>query len=104
MDRVLKRVLITGITGSGGSYLADYIVEKHPRVEVHGIARWHSTTGEDNLKKSRDKLHVHECDLADVSSIFTALRKARPEAIFHLASYANVKAAFATPLAVIQNN
>jgi len=23
-------ILITGITGSGGSYLADYILENHP--------------------------------------------------------------------------
>ena len=32
--REFKRVLITGITGSGGSYLADYIIDKKPEVEV----------------------------------------------------------------------
>ena len=28
MDRVFKRCLITGIAGSGGSYLAEYILKK----------------------------------------------------------------------------
>ena len=42
--RTIKRVLITGIGGSGGSYLAEHIVDHHPEVEVHGLARWHSAT------------------------------------------------------------
>ena len=42
--RQFERVIITGAGGSGGSYLAEYIVEHHPEVEVHGLARWHSTT------------------------------------------------------------
>lgn len=29
-----EKVLITGITGSGGSYLAEYILKHHPDVEV----------------------------------------------------------------------
>ena len=53
---VLKKVLITGIAGSGGSYLAEYIVENHPDVEVHGIARWHSTTAFQNLSSIQDKI------------------------------------------------
>lgn len=39
-----SRVLITGVRGSAGSYLAEYIVHHHPSVEVHGVAQWHSTT------------------------------------------------------------
>ena len=45
----IKSALITGIGGSGGSYLAEYIVEHHPDVKVHGFARWHSST-QDNLQ------------------------------------------------------
>ncbi len=48
-EKEIKKVLITGITGSGGSYLAEYVVNNHPNVEVHGIARWHSTTTSRNL-------------------------------------------------------
>ncbi len=102
--RKIKRVLITGISGSGGSYLAEFIVENHPEVELHGLGRWHSTTVTDNLKAVKNKLTLHECDLLDFSSILRVLEKSKPDAIFHLASHANVRASFETPLSVINNN
>ena len=104
MDAPFATCLITGITGSGGSYLADHIVEHQPQAAVHGIARWHSTTGATNLTHVRDRVTIHECDLTDLSSVFRALSKVRPDAIFHIASHANVWAGFKTPLSVIQNN
>ncbi len=100
----IKRALITGMTGSGGSYLAEYIVQNHPDVEVHGLGRWHSTSTADNLSEIRPRVTVHECDLMDFSSVLAALEKARPDAIFHLAAHANVRASFQTPLAVMNNN
>ncbi|HUC92006.1 MAG TPA: GDP-mannose 4,6-dehydratase [Paenibacillus sp.] len=100
----IRKVLITGIAGSGGSYLAEYIVNNHPEVEVHGVSRWHSTTTSDNLQDVRDQVIMHECDLTDFSSILTVLKNVRPDAIFHLASHANVRTSFATPLSVLNNN
>ncbi|HLC31671.1 MAG TPA: GDP-mannose 4,6-dehydratase [Candidatus Nanoarchaeia archaeon] len=100
----IKKVLITGITGSGGSYLAEYIVNNYPEVEVHGASRWHSTGTNKNVSHFIHKLKMHECDLTDFSSIFSLLTEVKPDAIFHIASYANVRAAFITPLAVLQNN
>ena len=103
-DPQIKRALITGISGSGGSYLAEYIVQHHPEVEVHGLSRWHSTTTSDNLRAIRDRVTVHECDLADLGSVIEALQKIKPDAIFNLASHANVRASFITPNAVLSNN
>ena len=34
MNRVFKRCLITGIAGSGGSYLAEYILKISPRTKI----------------------------------------------------------------------
>ena len=102
--RKFKKVLITGISGSGGSYLAEYICNKKPNVSVHGISRWHVTSTNKNLIKVMNKINVHECDLQDYSSIFNVLKKVKPDAIFHLASHANVRASFDTPLSVMQNN
>ena len=104
VDVNIKRVLITGIAGSGGSYLAEYIVQNHPDVEVHGIGRWHSTSNVDNLSNIRSSVTVHECDLMDFSSILYALERSRPDVIFHLAAHANVRASFQTPLSVLNNN
>lgn len=103
-ERHIKKVIITGIAGSGGSYLAEYIVNNHPGVEVHGISRWHSTSTSQNLENVINKVHVHECDLTDLSSVVRTLKEVKPDAIFHLASYANVRASFITPLSVLNNN
>ncbi len=97
------RVLITGIRGSAGSYLAEYIVHHHPSIEVHGLARWHSTTT-DNLSSVSATVRVHESDLLDFGSVLAVLQEVRPDAIFHLASHANVRASFITPHTVLSNN
>ncbi len=103
-ERNFKSVLITGITGSGGSYLAEYILNVQNNISVHGISRWHSTSTQNNLKNIKDKVHVHECDLLDFSSIARVLKDVNPDVIFHLASHANVKAGFINPLSVLENN
>jgi len=100
----IKSVLITGIAGSGGSYLAEHILHNHPEVQVHGIVRWHSTTSSKNLSDILSKVQTHECDLNDFSSTFSVLKRVNPDVIFHLASHANVRAGFITPLSVINNN
>jgi GDP-4-dehydro-6-deoxy-D-mannose reductase len=100
----VKRVLITGVAGSGGSYLAEYIAENHPHVSIHGISRWHSVTSMQNLEGVKDRVSLYECDLMDMSSVFRVLEKVQPDVIFHLASHANVRAGFTTPLSVLNNN
>lgn len=99
----IHSVLITGISGSGGSYLAEYIVHNKPGVQVHGISRWHSSTV-DNLGDIRNSVTVHEADLMDMGSIMVVLQKVKPDAIFHLAAHANVRASFITPTSVLSNN
>jgi GDP-mannose 4,6-dehydratase len=103
-DRTFRTALVTGIGGSGGSYLADYIIEQQPAVAVHGIARWHSTSSPDNLARAGNRATVHECDLTDFSSVLRVIRDVKPDVIFHIASHANVWAGFKTPLAVLHNN
>lgn len=97
-------ILITGITGSGGSYLAEYILENHPECKVYGIHRWHSTGTLINIEHIKNKIEIIECDLLDLSSIIRSLKIIKPNRIFHLASFANVRKCFDTPLAVINNN
>lgn len=101
--RKFKTVLITGISGAGGSFLAEYIINSHPNVEVHGISRWHSATF-DNLRNIRNKITMHEADLTDMASVIEVLQKANPDAIFNFAAYANVLTSFKTPSAVMYNN
>jgi GDPmannose 4,6-dehydratase/GDP-4-dehydro-6-deoxy-D-mannose reductase len=99
----IQRVLITGISGSGGSYLAEFVARHHPHVAIHGLSRWHSAQ-RDNLSGVRSQVALHEADLNDLSSVIVAIREARPDAVFHLASHANVRASFTTPASVLANN
>ncbi len=99
-----SRALITGISGSGGSFLAEYISSSFPQVEVHGISRWHSAASNRNLESVIGSVKMHECDLCDFSSTFSVLKQVLPDVIFHIAAHANVRASFITPLSVTQNN
>ena len=98
----ITKVLITGIAGSGGSHLAEYIANNHPEVEIHGLAYSRSTRL--NLKILENKIVRHEADLMDFGSVFSVLDKVRPDAIFHLAAFANVRASFLTPNTFLSNN
>lgn len=98
----ITKILITGIAGSAGSYLAEYICNHQPDVEVHGIAGFR--TARDNLEGIADKVTVHDADLMDFGSLIPILEKVNPDAIYHLAAYANVRASFTTPSTVLRNN
>ena len=49
INRKFKKCLITGITGSGGSYLAEHILSKNNKIKIFGIYR---SAGNKNLLKS----------------------------------------------------
>ena len=99
----IKKILITGIAGSGGSYLAEYIEDNHKNIEIHGLSRWHSTT-QNNLINSKKQINIHEADLNDLGSVYQVINNVKPDGIFHLAAHANVRASFTTPNTVLANN
>ena len=67
----ISKVLITGIAGSGGSYLAEYICKNHSHVKIHGLAYSRSTRK--NLEGILNKVIPHEADLMDFGSVFSVL-------------------------------
>jgi GDP-4-dehydro-6-deoxy-D-mannose reductase len=92
------RSLVTGALGSGGSYMAEYLLSIGD--EVHGLARWHTSP----YWKDKPPFAVHECDLTDAMSVYRAMERVRPDVIYHLASHANVRASFDNPRSVLLNN
>lgn len=102
------KCLITGINGSGASYLTEFLTTI-PNVEIQGITRWHTdrsriTGGYSNLEKSQTKIKLFECDLTDLSSVIRTLELTNPDVIFHMASHANVKLCFVNPISIFNNN
>jgi GDP-4-dehydro-6-deoxy-D-mannose reductase len=89
------RVLITGITGFAGSHLAEYILARHPDVEIFGIVRWRSRM--ENILTIRDKVELCEADLKDMVSLQGCLAHVRPDRIFHLAAQSFVPTSWKCP-------
>lgn len=102
--RKIKKVLITGIAGSGGSYMAEYLCHHEPEVEVHGIYRRRNHPEISNLEAVKDRVCLHDCDLMDAQKVLEVVADVRPEGIFHLASNADVKFSFVEPQTVLANN
>lgn len=96
------RVLITGITGMVGSHLADYIIEHHQDTEIYGLIRWRSPI--DNIRHIKDKLKLLCGELRDLNSLIVALRKCRPDWIFHLAAQSYVATSFDAPADTLHTN
>ncbi len=122
------RVLITGITGMAGSFLAEYLVDHHPDIEVFGTFRWRSKL--DNLVGLRErgklnaldegqrvtdekilrrfvqpgKVTLVDCELQDANAVRYAIHSVRPDRIFHLAAQSFVPTSWTAPAATLQNN
>lgn len=98
----IKRVLITGITGFVGSYLAEYILNNSQNVKVIGLIRWRSPLI--NLKGILSKITLSYGDLLDLPSLHKTLVKYQPDIIFHLAAQSYVDFSFVAPIATLETN
>src|SRR3979490_2520503 len=111
-----------------GSFLAEYLADQHPDVEVFGTFRWRSKL--DNLQdlRNRGKLNVLDegqritdqpslrrfvrpgqvtvidCELQDGSAARGVIRAVKPDKIFHLAAQSFVPTSWTAPAATLTNN
>jgi UDP-glucose 4-epimerase len=86
--------LVTGGAGFIGSHLVEALLERGDQVRVLDDF---STGSWDNLETVRDHIEVIEGDIADSSTVRTAMRGA--EIVFHQAALASVPRSVANPLA-----
>lgn len=102
MDNLIKKGLITGITGQDGSYLAELLLKK--KYQVHGIIRRASTFNthridhifQDPHEKKR-QLTLHYGDLADANTIRRLIHEIQPDEIYNLAAQSHVRVSFDIP-------
>lgn len=99
---ILKKALITGITGQDGSYLTELLLDKG--YEVHGIIRRHSTINTkriDHLFENKEignkRLFLHYGDLTDSSNLNRIIEKVQPDEIYNLAAQSHVQVSFEVP-------
>ncbi|MSR76849.1 MAG: GDP-mannose 4,6-dehydratase [Candidatus Omnitrophica bacterium] len=91
-----KNVLITGITGQDGSYLAEFLLGKGYR--VYGMVRRSSTENFERIEHIKDRIELVEADLLDQLSMIHILKRIRPREVYNLASQSYVPTSFEQPL------
>ena len=79
-----QRVLITGVAGQDGSYLAELLAAEG--VELHGIGRRSAGGDSPNLDAVRGSLTLHAADLRERGTLRAVIASAEPDEIYHLAA------------------
>ncbi len=92
----LPVVLITGVTGQDGSYLADFLLSQGYR--VFGTVRRNSTENFERIEHIKNRIELVEVDLLDQMSILTALKKVRPREVYNLAAQSFVPTSWEQPI------
>ena len=90
-----KRALITGIGGQDGSLLAELLLDQD--YEVYGIVR-RTGASYPNLHAIRERIDLVEADLNDQLALVRALRTAKPQEVYNLASVSFVPASWEQPV------
>jgi GDPmannose 4,6-dehydratase len=101
-----KTVLITGITGQDGSYLAEFLLKKN--YEVHGLVR--RVASEDKthrlwrLRNILNKINLHAASLESYASIVKLIIKIKPAEIYHLGAQSYIDYAFQDEFSTLNTN
>ena len=95
----MKNVLIIGVSGQDGSYLAEYLLRNH--FIVHGVIRHSSSMKSrsriDHLKNNK-KFFLHYGDITDYGSISDIIIKTKPKIIYNLAAQSHVQISNLLPI------
>jgi GDPmannose 4,6-dehydratase len=96
------RVLITGVTGQDGSYLAELLLEKG--YEVFGMVRRASTENFARIEHLRHDIELVQADLLDQLSLITVLQRLRPREVYNLAAQSFVPTSWDQPMLTAEFN
>jgi GDPmannose 4,6-dehydratase len=104
---MVRKALITGVTGMVGSHLADFLLENTDWA-VYGMCRWRSPL--DNVEhlleraNRKDRVHFVYGDLCDYISLQNVAEECRPDFVFHLAAQSYPLTSFTSPIQTLDTN
>ena len=94
-----KNVLITGISGFVGPYLAEELLRKGANIYGLIMKRADGTKPKNLVARGIvNDVHLLEGDLTDITSLANALDESKPDYIFHLAAQSFVMRSFQNPI------
>ena len=91
-----KRVIITGITGQDGSYLAELLLSKG--YEITGVVRRSSTPSYWRIQHLLDRVTLRPADLLDQLSLIRLVDDVHPHEFYNLAAMSFVPASWDQPM------
>ncbi len=97
------KILITGINGFVGVYLASHILKNDNHCEIIGMDV--RTEGFfDKIKEDRERVKIANIDLTKSDKVDEFISRERPEQIYHLAAQASVSCSWENPIETFENN
>ena len=95
--RKKKKILVLGVTGQDGSFIAKLMLQKNNL--VHGLVRKSATGNLNNIKDivNKKNFFIHHGDLLDLISIEKIIRKLKPDEIYNFADQDHVRWSFQVP-------
>ncbi len=103
---MIKKALITGITGQDGSYLAEFLLRKNYR--VHGLVR--RVASEDSnhrlwrLRHMLDKITLHPASLESYASMAKIIQRIKPNEVYHLGAQSYIDYSFRDEFSTLNTN
>lgn len=97
----MKKVLITGITGFAGCYLAEYLLSTG-KYDISGTYLFDESLI--NVKSIKGRLNLIKADLSEEKSVFNIVKETSPEIVFHLAALTSPADSFKNPAQTLTNN
>ncbi len=104
VSKLVKKALITGITGQDGSYLTELLLNKG--YEVHGLKRRSSSFNTQRIdhlyqdpheNQKNSSLILHYGDLTDSTNLIRVIQQIQPDEIYNLAAQSHVSVSFESP-------
>jgi GDPmannose 4,6-dehydratase len=101
----MKKIIITGVTGQDGSYMADYLLENTDYL-IYGAIRRLSVENHINIEhiKNNPRFKLIEADLTDSESIENCIREIRPDYFINFAANSFVGTSWKMPVNHFQSN
>jgi GDPmannose 4,6-dehydratase len=99
----MKKVLICGVSGQDGAYLAQLLLNKG--YEVWGSSRDAQMASFGNLTRLgiRDRVSVESVSLTDFRSVLQVLMKVEPDEVYNLAGQSSVGLSFQQPVETLES-
>lgn len=93
----VTKILITGVTGQDGSYLAE-LLAKDPDNDLYGMVRGENNPKEDLIRRLVPTLNIVHGDLTDTTSIVSLIKDLEPEVIYNLGGLTSPAVGWTQPL------